>query len=412
VSSVEHEILIIGGGPVGLNLAALLQRCDNYSANDIALVESTEWAAHEPAGPLGIRVSALSPVSRTLLEMTNAWQAIHRDRVCPIERMVIWEGDDRPDPARQLEFSAAETGVPALGYIVENDSLTFALRRSLEAGPEIAAYTGAKPVNLGFGGEGAQVSLDSGVEVTARLVVGADGANSWVRRSVGVGLREHDYDQVAIVGHLETDRAHGNTAWQRFMPGGPLALLPLPDGRVSIVWSRPSARAAEILALDAREFEQLLYEASAGVLGRFSLSSEAAGFPLRRCHAERYTGRRWALAGDAAHRVHPLAGQGLNLGLLDCASLVSALREGAARHLADPGDPVVLRHYERSRKGETVAMLAVTDTLNGLFSTDSVLSRLAGDGLAAVNALGPVKQLLTRHAMGIGSMIGETEIRQ
>ncbi len=325
-----------------------------------------------------------------------------RDRVGEISRMFVWEGDISAEPDRRLEFDAAELGGPALGYIAENSAVTAGLARTIRDLEAVRLYTDVKPVELSFAPKAANLTLSDGRILTARLIVGADGAHSWVRQSAGVQCREHDYGQLAIVGNVESERPHSNTAWQRFLPGGPLALLPLADGRSSFVWSCPEADARSRLEMTPDIFGDELTEASQSVLGSLKLTSQTAAFELTRAHAKSYSGTRWVLVGDAAHRVHPLAGQGLNLGLMDCAVLARVIMSGAGSHYCDPGDTVLLRRYERQRKSDALAMIAVTDTLNRVFAPDWLGSRIAGDGLRFVDRAVPLKRLLARHAMGAG----------
>jgi 2-octaprenylphenol hydroxylase len=214
-------------------------------------------------------------------------------------------------------------------------------------------------------------------------------------------MRVHEYGQQAIVAHVASERPHGHSAWQRFLKEGPLALLPLCDGRCSIVWSCSDTRARDLAAAEEPEFNRAVTEASAGVLGELRLTTRRLSFALAAGHASRYTGMRFALIGDAAHRVHPLAGQGVNLGFLDAATLAEVVADHLSAKSADPGDPVALRRFERWRKGANLVTLAAMDTLHKLFTTRIVgVSRAAGAGLTLVDRVRPVKHLLAGHAMG------------
>ena len=245
------------------------------------------------------------------------------------------------------------------------------------------------------------VILENGQRLRTRLLVGADGVRSWVRQTLGVRIREREYGQRAIVAHVESERSHQETAWQRFIPGGPVALLPLDDGRSSVVWSCPNATATELMAADKKIFDQRLTLATDQILGSLAATTALIDFPLKFAHAERYTGRRYALIGDAAHRVHPLAGQGANLGLLDAAALAETLTAQQQSLAADPGDPLILRRYERWRKGDNLLTMGMLDLLHQLFGGAWVpAARLGGLGLGIVNRLAPVKRRLALHAIG------------
>jgi ubiquinone biosynthesis UbiH/UbiF/VisC/COQ6 family hydroxylase len=233
-------------------------------------------------------------------------------------------------------------------------------------------------------------------------LLAADGSHSAVRRLVDLPVTGHRYAQTAVVTHVTSSATHQSTAWQRFLPGGPLALLPLLDGRSSVVWSLPTAEAEALLACDDAEFLAALEAASAGVIGALTACSKRVGFPLQALHALRYTAPRVALVGDAAHTVHPLAGQGMNLGLLDAAA-IAAVIEDALLAGEDFGDLKVLRRYERERKGDNLAMLAVFDGLNRLFGLPGWAAPLRSLGLRAVETARPVKRLLMQKALGLAA---------
>jgi 2-octaprenylphenol hydroxylase len=243
-------------------------------------------------------------------------------------------------------------------------------------------------------------TLGHGGHVRGHLLLAADGADSSVRGFAGLNVASHPYEQTALVTHVASRLPHRDTAWQRFLPGGPLALLPLHDGRSSVVWSLPTAEAERWLAASEAEFLSALSEASANVLGELTACSARAGFALHALHAPRYAVPRVALLGDAAHTVHPLAGQGMNLGLLDAAA-IAAVVEDAVLAGEDPGDLNVLRRYERERKGDNLAMLAALDGLNRLFRLPQWAQPLRSVGMRAVDSAGPVKRLLVHQALGL-----------
>jgi 2-octaprenyl-3-methyl-6-methoxy-1,4-benzoquinol hydroxylase/2-octaprenylphenol hydroxylase len=253
------------------------------------------------------------------------------------------------------------------------------------------------------------VQLDNGGSVSGTLLVAADGSDSAVRRLLDLPFTGHPYGQTAVVAHVTTEAPHRSTAWQRFLPGGPLALLPLAAGRSSIVWSLPTADADRLLAANDGDFLAELSVASAGVLGALTSCTSRVGVALQALHALRYTTARAALVGDAAHTVHPLAGQGMNLGLLDAAAL-AAVVEDAVLAGEDPGDARVLRRYERERKGDNLKMLAAFDALNRLFRLPGWAAPVRALGLRAVNATAPAKRLLMQQALGLG--IGSKNLRR
>jgi ubiquinone biosynthesis UbiH/UbiF/VisC/COQ6 family hydroxylase len=246
------------------------------------------------------------------------------------------------------------------------------------------------------------VRLADGTDLRARLLVGADGADSWVRAQLGLPTTSRDYRQLAVVGHVSSECPHERTAWQCFTPGGPVALLPLADGRSSIVWSCFEAEARELVGLTDDEFGARLTAATGRVLGNLRATTPRLALPLVARHTHRYTGARFALVGDAAHQIHPLAGQGINLGLLDVAALAEILASHMlGTRLADPGDALVLRRYERGRKGANLLTMAAMEGLHRVFTSDSAaLTRLAAAGLGAVDRLPAVKRLLMAQAAG------------
>jgi 2-octaprenylphenol hydroxylase len=354
-----------------------------------------------PNADIELRVSALSRISRTILQFSGIWPAIAATRISPYRRMCVWQADGAAGSARSISFDAAELGEPDLGCIVENGVIRRAAWERVNAMHSVSLHLGSAPAALHEETDALELILENGQRLRTRLLVGADGARSWVRQALGVTSREREYGQRAIVAHVESQRSHRETAWQRFIAGGPVALLPLDDGRSSVVWSCPDATAAELMAADKKIFDRRLTLATDQVLGSLTTTTERADFPLSLAYAQRYTGRRYALIGDAAHRVHPLAGQGANLGLLDAAALAETLAVQQASPVIDPGDPVILRRYERWRKGDNLLTMGVLDGLHRLFGAGWVpAARLGGLGLGIVDRLAPVKRRLALYAMG------------
>jgi 2-octaprenylphenol hydroxylase len=313
--------------------------------------------------------------------------------------MVVWDAASSPDARDALHFSAAETGEPDLGHIAENLRVQWELLES----PELEGITllRAGLEGLEFGTDSATVALTDGRRLSCGLVIGADGGQSRTRELCGISRAGWAYGQTAVVAHLRTERPHAHTAWQRFLPDGPIAFLPLRDGRVSLVWTTTPESAAALQSVEPGEFGRRVTEASAGVLGDVTLDSGRAGFPLALWHAREYVRPRLALVGDAAHTTHPLAGQGVNMGFLDAASLVEVLA-GAADAGEDPSSARVLRRYARWRRSENALLLGTTDTLNRLFGERSVgIAAARRLGMALLGAQPFARRMLVRRALGL-----------
>ena len=343
------------------------------------------------------RVSAITPASRTVFENIGAWIGINAARCGTIEAMHIWEGDSA------VHFDSAEIGEPCLGWIVENRLLVSTLQERLQQFSNISLFCPAKLDQVEIADKEVTVKLADGRRLRAALLVGADGASSQVRRAVGIAWTSHDLAQAAIVATLQTEQVHAGTARQRFLPTGPLALLPLADPHhVSIVWSADSALAHELMVLDVAGFTTQLQSAFGDSLGALRLVSERVVIPLTLGFAHDYSSHRVALIGDAAHTVHPLAGQGVNLGILDAATLAEILLAGAVRR-RDLGGQSLLRRYERARKGADLGMQLLTGGLRYLFGSNLPGSgRLRATGLGLSERLPVLKNFLMRRASGLG----------
>ena len=351
------------------------------------------------------RVVACSRASERIVTSAGGWEAIRRVRASPYERMRVWHESSTPDSEGALVFDAAEVGEPNLGWIVENRVLQAALLDAAAAAG--AAIDAAQLHKLSIEEDGVHVETSSGSYV-ARLIVGADGANSAVRHAVGLSAETGEYGQTAIVVTVATERPHEKTAWQRFMRDGTLAFLPLADGTSSIVWSADDARARPLLAASPEAFALELDAASDHALGKTRLVSTRASFPLRKLIAPRLVAHRCALIGDAAHVVHPLAGQGVNLGLLDAAALAQCLLEGRAER-EDPGALRLLRRYERWRKSETEALRLAIDAFDRFLAHgEGPVSKLAQRGLGWVNRNQEVKRVFISRALGISGELPQT----
>jgi 2-octaprenylphenol hydroxylase len=392
-------VIILGGGMTGACLASLLARRSRGALAPITLIEARLPARPEPGDAVDLRVSAISRATRRILTACGVWERLAQGPICAYERMVVWDEAGQAGASGSIQFDCAEIGQPNLGHIVENRRLQWELLKEAQsAGVRVVQ---ARAAGLSSTTDAITVELEDGAHVTGRLAVAADGADSPARRMMGVPVRETDAHQRALVCHVRTERAHQNTAWQRFLHSGPIALLPLQDGRCSIVWTTTPEHALALAAQSEEDFCRSVEQATDFVLGRVSAVSERAHFPLRSVHAENYVLPRFALVGDAAHAVHPLAGQGVNLGFLDCAALAQTI-EAAHAADADPGELRLLRRYERWRKGENLLMLTALDGLNGLFSNDNtVLGTVRRAGLSMVNRVRPAKALFMRRALGL-----------
>ncbi|MFT3791776.1 MAG: UbiH/UbiF/VisC/COQ6 family ubiquinone biosynthesis hydroxylase [Rudaea sp.] len=402
------DVAIVGAGMVGAALALdLAQR-----GFDVALVESRPPAPWRAEDEVDLRVVALAASSIALLQRLDVWTSIAASRASAYRRMQVW---DALAPG-SLGFDAADEGAAALGYIVENKLIQSALWRAIERQPAIRLHcparvvatevsTGAAIESRITNHESRLLTLDDGTQLKARLVVAADGDDSALRGLLGIATRDRDYAQRGIVAHVAHERAHEATAWQRFLPGATLAFLPLADGRSSIVWSVPNDEAERLLALDDVAFRTELGAAFDFRLGAITATTRRAAFPLRLRLAERYAAPRFALVGDAAHVVHPLAGQGVNLGFRDAVELANVLAEAKNRKVADSShdfaSEYTLRRYERRRRSDNAIAANAFDVIQRGFGSDvAAVAALRGVGLALVDRVAPLKRFFAHHAAG------------
>ncbi len=396
----RYDIVVAGGGVTGLMTAALLAQGPQAPCLRITLVDAAPRPVFSSDDDVALRVSAIATGTADMFDSVDAWDFIAATRVCAYDAMRVWDANDTPESNTGLHFDAAEFAVPQLGFIVENVLLQHGLLHSLENTPVDVRYEtpiqAIRKVARQF-----RIELADGAALDADLVIAADGARSFVRSAVGIDTKEWPYEQTALVTHLQPERPHQETAYQRFLREGPLGILPLNDGRVSVVWSTTPATVERALQAGDDELGRMLSDASDYVLGRLDVAGPRGAFPLCARHAERYVLPNLALVGDAAHAIHPLAGQGANLGLQDAAKLAavvaSAIREG--RH---PGDRPVLRRYERSRRGANATMLHFMTGLNRLFTTDSALiGELRTAGMRVFNRSGPIRERAVKVALGV-----------
>nr|WP_211217163.1 FAD-dependent monooxygenase [Psychromonas hadalis] len=389
---LSYDLTIVGGGMVGLTLAASLAK----SNLKIAIIENREATplSDAPAS----RVSAISATSRTIFEKIGVWQYINPKRITPYDTMCVWEKDS----FGKIEFDAQQVEAEQLGYIIENEQIQHALLTVVQQQHNVTFYCPDKLSNIALGDGEAWLTLDSGKNITTKLVVGADGANSWVRKQVNIPLTHWDYNHHAIVATIKTDLPHQHCARQVFTPEGPLAFLPLFEKDLcSIVWSVPPEKAKQLQALSAIEFNKQLTRTFDNRLGFCELQSERVSFPLTMRYARDFAKHRIALIGDAAHTIHPLAGQGVNLGLLDAVSLAQCLLKSSESE-KDIGLYENLRQFERWRKTEAAQMIASMELLKQLFHGDNPVQKTVRDlALLFADNVAPLKKQFIKQAMGL-----------
>jgi 2-octaprenylphenol hydroxylase len=420
------DVLIIGGGLVGTSLATALKP----GGLTVALVEAQlplsgslgETASHSTKLPNAAakslvipqagerdkdslretrsngegwdsRIYAISPGSAAFLTECGAWQRLDRARVQQVEQMRVFG-----DAGAELDFSAYQMGAAELAFILESRLLQQALWETLQQQEHLTLFSPARCADLAWHEDAVCLQLEDGREIRARLVVGADGRDSWVRRQAGIIEPPTLYQQHGVVANFIAGEPHRGTAFQWFQADGILALLPLPQQMVSMVWSVSPEKAEMLLQLSHEELGAQVAAAAQYTLGGLRLVTPAAAFPLRLLHLPQIVKPRLALAGDAAHNVHPLAGQGVNLGFRDARKLAEVLQQRGPQQ--DCGDSRLLRRYERARKEDILSMQLATDALKKLFVNDNPLLRTARNlGLDATNRIAPLKKMLARHAL-------------
>lgn len=390
----DCEVLIVGAGITGATLALALADADIAVT---VLDREAPPPLPAPGQPLDVRVSAIHAAAGGLLERLGAWPRLPAACRAPFGRIEVWDAGS----LGSIRFDSAQIGQPWLGWIAENRAVVAALHARLAQLPAARVLAPAVLEDWEIRADRAIVRLGDGRELTARLLVGADGGASPLRLRAGIAVATQDFGQCALVGHVATERPHGDVARQRFLPTGPLAFLPLADGRCSIVWSTTPLQAQRLAALPADEFMLELGLAFEHRLGQITAIGERAVIPLRGLEADRYVGPRLALIGDAAHVVHPMAGLGANLGIGDAAAL-ARLVIAARRGGRDPGLLQTLRPYERARRSQNLPVVEAIVGLHRLFTAGAApLRALRGAGLLAVDRADPLKRLLTEAACGL-----------
>lgn len=401
--TTHYDVVIVGSGMVGNTLAcALLQQ-----GLHVALIEATP-SLPIPLDTLDIRTFAITRASERIFAHVGAWSAMQALRVSPFQYMHVWDEQGKG----KVHFDCTQIHQPILGHIVEQSVIQTALLQRLTEFDNLTWYRPAKVKYFQLLGHSMQVILDDDRVLTTQLLVGAEGANSALRTAAGIPYLMQDYGQQAIVANVTTTLSHQHTAWQRFLSTGPLAFLPLPDTKMSsIVWSADTPVAQRLMRLDKAAFQQALAQAFEYQLGEVIDCGQRAIFPLQRRHAQHYIQQRFALVGDAAHTIHPLAGQGVNLGLLDAASLSQMIAEARSVH-HDFGSHATLRRYERWRKGETMAMMAAMDGFKRLFASELPMVQWARSfGLNFTDVATPLKQVMMQYAMGLAGDLPQIAVQ-
>ncbi len=404
--SNKFDIVVVGGGMVGLAMVASLAETKLkvllLEKQDLITILTPDYLKNEIINDQDFeaRVSAISPGNRKFLSDLNAWQNIPKQRQANYEYMKVWDGDG----SGKIEFSAAKIAQPDLGVIVENKVIQAALLKRIESFGNVECCFGVEleEIENAENLEYATIKTNDGLEYKSKLVIGADGANSLVREKLTIDLKQSEYNQVAFVANVKTEKSHQNTAWQRFTPYGPVAFLPLANPNLcSVVWSLDSDKAESIKDINKDEFAKKLQYAFESKLGEVTAVSEFFGFPLIKRHSQCYLSNRVALVGDAAHTIHPLAGQGVNLGFQDVACL-SKLIVKLISQQRDYGKVENLRSYERERKTENLIMQNAMSAFKHLFANQSMpVTLFRNFAMSALDKIPMAKELIIKNAMGL-----------
>ncbi len=388
----QYDVVIVGGGMVGLTAACAL----GDSTLRVAVLEAGEIDTQWPEGDIGLRVSAITLASRNIFDAVGAWQGMVDRRVTSYSDMHVWDANG----SGQIHFDSTEIGATTLGYIIENRIIQAALYEQAQRLENIDLFCATRWQRWFDCGDSLQLQLDNGQTLQTKLLIGADGARSPVRERTGIKTQGWGYDQNAVMAIVKTEKPHQHTCWQRFLDHGPLAFLPLHENHSCVVWSTQPETAQTLLDDDDDTFKQKLGQAFDHTLGTITQLRSRGAFPLRLQHTRDYVKTRIALIGDAAHAIHPLAGQGVNLGTLDAATLAETLLNVHEKG-RDIGQLTTLRKYERRRKGENIAMMLSMDGFKRLFGNQTPpLQWARNSGLKLTDNLPPVKHLLMAYAMG------------
>ena len=389
----DHDVTIVGAGLIGAALGCLLAE----SPLKVLVIDAKQPKKLPPKG-YDLRVSAISLASERILDAIGCWESV-RQQASPFRKMFVWDACG----SGHIEFDCAEVGTTHLGHILENTVIVDALVQRIGGSANVEVQAPAELLDVVHRADCVELTVQGNDQrkVASRLLVGADGIDSRVRTAIDAEVSGWTYKQRAIVATVGTEMHHGDTAWQRFLPSGPLAFLPLCDGHSSIVWSCDDERADALLQLGDADFMAALGDAFEHRLGEIQSVSNRLSFPLNLMYARSYIGKRTALVGDAAHSFHPLAGQGANLGLVDAACLAELIQDAESTGV-DIAARSVLRRYERWRKGDNLAMMLSLDGFKRIFSNDHALVAGARNvGLDLAHYSGPMKRYLMRKATGL-----------
>ncbi|MCB1756449.1 MAG: UbiH/UbiF/VisC/COQ6 family ubiquinone biosynthesis hydroxylase [Gammaproteobacteria bacterium] len=389
----KFDVIVVGGGMVGATLAAALGR----SKLSIAVIEASEPLPFQPDQPYDLRVSAVSIGSQRMFEAVGAWQAMLDKRACPYRRMLVWDGEG----GGETLFDSGDIYQPVLGNIIENRIIQLSLLEVVKGMDNIHWLCPESVESIAETSSGISLELASGKTLSAKLLVGADGANSAVRRLSDIAVDKQPYHQHALVATIETELPQQDITWQRFVPSGPQAFLPLKGNRASMVWYNSEDEVKRLKALDNETFRQEMLATFPERLGGINSIIERGSFPLIKSHAETYVKNRVVLIGDASHTIHPLAGQGVNLGLMDAAALVDIVLPLQAAG-KDFGTLKVLRKYQRARRGYNTLMISAMDVFHHAFKERPLPVRLLRSAaLDFADKVGPVRNLAMKYAMGL-----------
>lgn len=387
----HYDVIVVGGGMVG----AAVGCCLGGSALRVAVIERDRPEPFAQEQPHDLRVSALSIASRNMMEMVGAWQGVASRRFCPFRRMRVWETEG------ETEFNSGDINCEELGYIVENRITQLALLEKLPEFDNVDLICPAHIKKIEYRSGKPQIELDDGSLLACKLMVAADGGQSKVRQAVGLGVTSWDYQQHALVIYIETEYGQQDITWQHFVPSGPQAFLPLTGPFGSIVWYNSPDEVNRLKKLSHAALRDELMLAFPDCLGNVKRVIATASFPLRRQHAQAYVKQGVALVGDAAHMINPLAGQGVNIGLLDAAALAQVLVE-AERQGQDIAGIAALKRYEQMRRSENLKMMTIMDVFYHIFSNQVLpLKFLRNLGLGLAERIKPAKRKVMRYAMGL-----------
>jgi len=392
--NTRYDVVIVGGGMVGATIACAL----GNSPLSVAVLESKYPEEYEPSQANDLRVSAISVASQNILRGIGAWEGITSRRSCPYRRMKVWEASEEQ---AATEFISDHIGRDHLGHIVENRIIQLALLERLQTFENIDLICPAEVESIDYSPGCSIVRLQNDQELVARLLIAADGGESRVRQAAGIGVTRWDYEQHALVASVTTKFPQEDITWQQFTPTGPLAFLPLSGNNASLVWYNTPDNVKRLLSLSEAQFMQELKQTFPDALGEIDQLLSRGAFPLRRQHAQQYVLEGLALAGDAAHMIHPLAGQGVNIGLLDAAALAEVILD-AAKTGEDITELELLQSYEKQRRKHNLLMMQTMDAFYRVFSNQNgPLKVLRNIGLGLAGRVSPARNKVMQFAMGL-----------